>query len=187
MITIKYYCHCQPPHLDHKIIIIPGVVVLYLTIIIMCGVVHNVLHLHDVHSFCSSCSPSPSPSSSSSPSLYYVKYELWRLQFLQSTINEKQEFTIFIFQNMSSLPLEFSPEKTYCHFNFVQWWQHSHHPNMIAGIDHVTRNTKEMPNCTVGKSNLAVFEQILLRNCFEHGQLLKDKTKVSVSEIKSIP
>ena len=31
------------------------------------------------------------------------------------------------------------------------------------------------------------FEQILLRNCFEHGQLLKDKTKVSVSEIKSIP
>ena len=58
---------------------------------------------------------------------------------------------------------------------------------MIAGIDHVTRNTKEMPNCTVGKSNLAVFEQILLRNCFEHGQLLKDKTKVSVSEIKSIP
>ena len=58
---------------------------------------------------------------------------------------------------------------------------------MIAGIDHVTRNTKEMLNCTVGKSNLAVFEQILLRNCFEHGQLLKDKTKVSVSEIKSIP
>ena len=54
---------------------------------------------------------------------------------------------------------------------------------MIAGIDHVTRNTKEMPNCTVGKSNLAVFEQILLRNCFEHGQLLKDKTKVSVRDI----
>ena len=58
---------------------------------------------------------------------------------------------------------------------------------MIAGNDHVTRNTKEMLNCIVGKSNLAVFEQILLRNCFEHGQLLKDRTKVSVSKIESIP
>ena len=32
------------------------------------------------------------------------------------------------------------------------------------------------------KSILAVFEEILLKNCLEHGKVLKDKTKVSVRE-----
>ena len=52
MFIVKYYCNCQPSHLDHKIIIIPGVLVLHH--IIITGVVHDVLHLHDVHTACSS-------------------------------------------------------------------------------------------------------------------------------------
>ena len=46
---------------------------------------------------------------------------------------------------------------------------------------------EEMQNYTGGKSILAVFEEILLKSSCEHSKLLKDKTKVSVSEIKSIP
>ena len=37
------------------------------------------------------------------------------------------------------------------------------------------------------KSILAVFEEILLKNCLEHGKVLKDKTKVSVRDKTSNP
>ena len=58
---------------------------------------------------------------------------------------------------------------------------------MIARINHVTRNTKEMQNYSGDKSIFGVLEQILLKSCFEHGQLLKDKTKVSVRDKTSSP
>ena len=50
---------------------------------------------------------------------------------------------------------------------------------MIAWINSVTRNTKEMQNYTGEKSILAGFEEILLKSCLEHSKLLKDKTKVT--------
>ena len=81
-------------------------------------------------------------------------------------------------QKMTSLSAEFSTEKE-CHLDFMQWWCHSHHPNMIARINSVTRSTKEMQNYTGEKSILAVFEEILLKSCLEHSKLLRDKTKVT--------
>ena len=50
---------------------------------------------------------------------------------------------------------------------------------MIARINPVTRNTKEMQNYTGEKSILAIFEEILLKSCLEHSKRLKDKTKVA--------
>ena len=50
---------------------------------------------------------------------------------------------------------------------------------MIAPINPVTRNTKEMQNYTGEKSIWAVFEEIQLKIRLEHSKLLKDKTKVT--------
>ena len=57
---------------------------------------------------------------------------------------------------------------------------------MIAPINPVTRNTKEMQNYTGEKSILAVFEEILLKSSIEHSKLLKDKTKVTEGGEKTI-
>ena len=89
-------------------------------------------------------------------------------------------------QKMTSLSAEFSTEKE-CHLNFMQWWRRSHHSKMIAQINSVTRNTKEMQNYTGEKSILAVFEEILLKSCLEHSKLQKDKTKVTEGRGKTPP
>ena len=57
---------------------------------------------------------------------------------------------------------------------------------MIARINSVTRNTKEMQNYAGEKSILAVFEEILLKSSCEHSKLLKDKTKVTEGGEKTL-
>ena len=50
----------------------------------------------------------------------------------------------------------------------------------------MTINTKEMQNYTGEKSILAVVDEILLKSGLEHSKLLKDKTKVTEGEEKTL-